>query len=164
MDFFSEGLDAALQTLQVLFPLFMFMTITSIVVSIIYKICKRGGSWNGFLMLLSLSFLGGTIGTFMGASGSPIVSAILPSVITLISGYLILYEKNDLPEQVKIILLGAVFLLLLNLLFSAFYMKNWYNLIDLREINKIKEDVEKEINSTNREIEEIQKEINKDMD
>ena len=78
------------------------------------------------MVVAMFATFGSTIGMFMGASASPIVTSILPPIITLISGYLALTASKDMPPKVKVVVPGALVALLLSLLFSAFYMKFWY--------------------------------------
>jgi hypothetical protein len=63
---------------------------------------------------------------FMGASRSDVVSSILPPIMTLISGYIVYLGSKNLSNEVRKLIPGGVFVLLLSLLFSAYYMKAWY--------------------------------------
>lgn len=121
-----NNMNAAVSALLLLTPvLVMCGTLVSVIAILYYKFAKIE-LWRTAIAVSMFATFGATIGMFMGASASPVVTSILPPVITLISGYLAFTMSKDMPPEVKIIIPGALVSLLLSLLFSAFYMKFWY--------------------------------------
>ena len=112
--------------MEVLLPVFFFSAVTVILLSCAYKRYAQCEFWKSSIVFLVFSTFGITIGMFMGASKSDIVSSLLPPVITLVSGYLAYLGSKELPEQIKVLIPGGVFALLVSLLYAAYYMKAWY--------------------------------------
>jgi hypothetical protein len=126
MNSFSTNMDAVGKALSLLTPVVLINGILVIFITWLYFIYANSVIWRTAMAVAMFSTFGATIGMFMGASASPIVTSILPPVITLISGYLALIASKDMPTEIKIVIPGALVALLLSLLFSAFYMKFWY--------------------------------------
>ncbi len=129
MEELSLNFSAAIYALKILFPVFVFGLMIVLALAAAYKAYQKSAYWSSAMIFLVFCCFGTTIGMFMGASRSDIVSSLLPPIITLISGYIVYLGSKDLSEKVKALIPGSVFVLLLSLLFSAFYMKSWYNFV-----------------------------------
>ena len=116
---------AAGRALSALSPILAAVLVASLGLAGLYRLIDGTTFPNALLVFAGFSIFGSTIGVFMGASSSPIVTSVLPPIIFLIAGYMAYVGSKDFPTEVKVMLPGAVFLLLLNLLFSAFYIKFW---------------------------------------
>lgn len=117
---------AAWYALEILIPVIASNLLLILLLSCAYKKYVRCRIWRSTLFFSVFAAFGTTIGMFMGASKSEIVSSLLPPIITLISGYLAYIGSRDLPNKIKVLIPGGVFILLVSLLYSAFYMKSWY--------------------------------------
>ena len=120
---------AAWYAVEILIPVTVFCLLLILFLSFVYKKYIRCRIWRSAIVFGVFSAFGATIGMFMGASKSDIVSSLLPPIITLISGYLAFLGSKDLPLKIKALIPGGVFALLVSLLYSAFYMKAWYNFV-----------------------------------
>jgi uncharacterized membrane protein YfcA len=120
-----KNFASAWRALSTLTPVFLSAIALSLVLSILYNYINKNIVARALVVFLVFSVFGSTIGVFMGASKSPIVTSLLPPIITLIAGYIAYLGSKELPKEFKELLPGAVLLLLSNLLFSAFYMKFW---------------------------------------
>lgn len=125
MDDFSKNFHSALRAFSTLAPIFSSGIVLSIVLALLYNYRNKNPFDRTLIVFLVFSVFGSTIGVFMGASSSPIVTSLLPPIITLIAGYVAYLGSKELPQEFKELLPGAVLLLLTNLLFSAFYIKFW---------------------------------------
>lgn len=121
-----SNFKAAIYALEILLPVFVFGLVLVLSLSGAYRRYLQTTFWPSAMIFMVFCSFGTTIGMFMGASRSDIVSSILPPIITLISGYIIYLGSKDLSNEVKKLIPGGVFVLLLSLLFSAYYMKAWY--------------------------------------
>ena len=126
MDNIITNFHAAWYAMEILLPVFFFGAVTAALLSGAYKRFAQCEFWKSFMIFSVFSAFGITIGMFMGASKSEIVSSLLPPIITLISGYLAYLGSKELPDQVKVLIPGGVFVLLVSLLYAAYYMKAWY--------------------------------------
>ncbi|MCI5145608.1 MAG: hypothetical protein D3923_08765 [Candidatus Electrothrix sp. AR3] len=126
MEDLSLNFKAGVYALKILIPTFIFDIILVLSLACAHKGYKQTPFWSGLMIFSLFSVFGTTIGMFMGASRSDIVSSLLPPIMTLISGYIVYLGSKDLPDEVKIFIPGGIFILLLSLLFSAYYMKAWY--------------------------------------
>lgn len=125
MDTLFEHFKFAFFTISIILPPVMFcFTLGGITAFFAYRIEQRN-FLRAFGFFLTTSTFGLTIGMFMGASEAPIVSSVLPPIITLVSGYLTYQSGKLLNEDLKPLIPGGIFTLLLNILFSAFYMKTF---------------------------------------
>ena len=120
---------AAWFAIEVLMPVGVFCLLLVFILSWVYKKYIHCRFWRSGIIFGMFSAFGSTIGMFMGASKSEIVSSLLPPIITLISGYLAYLGSKDLPVNLKVLIPGGVFVLLVSLLYSAFYMKSWYLIV-----------------------------------
>lgn len=126
MDNITANFKAAWYAVEILLPVAVFCVGLILLLSWVYKKYIRCRFWRSGVVFGVFSAFGTTIGMFMGASKSEIVSSLLPPIITLISGYLAYLGSRDLPAKLKALIPGGVFVLLVSLLYSAFYMKSWY--------------------------------------
>jgi len=122
---------AAKYALEILAPAFAFGLVSVLCVSGAYKAHVQIHFWSSTMLLLVFCSFGTTIGMFVGASKSEIVSSLLPPLITLVSAYVAWLGSKDFPDNVKVLIPGGMFVLLLSLLFSAYYMKAWYYILTL---------------------------------
>lgn len=129
MDNIITNFKAAWYAFEILMPVAVFCLFVIVFLSYVYKKYIRCRFWRSSIVFGVFSAFGATIGLFVGASKSDIVSSLLPPIITLISGYLAYLGSRDLPVKIKALLPGGVFALLVSLLYSAFYMKSWYNFV-----------------------------------
>jgi len=120
-----KNFASAWRAVTTLAPVFLSAVVLSVLLSVLYKQVNKNALSRALVVFLVFSVFGSTIGVFMGASSSPIVTSLLPPIITFIAGYIAYLGSKDLPRELKELLPGAVLLLLSNLLFSAFYMKFW---------------------------------------
>lgn len=120
------NLDAIWKAFLLLTPVLLTCGIIVTLITLLYFKYAKSEVWRTAIAVTMFATFGATIGMFMGASASPVVTSILPPVITLVSGYLAFAASKDMPSETKIIIPGALVALLLSLLFSAFYMKFWY--------------------------------------
>lgn len=120
------NLDAVGKALALLAPVVLVCSMLVVLITWLYQKYADTEAWRTAIAVAMFSTFGATIGMFMGASASPIVTSILPPVITLVSGYLAFSASKDMPPKIQIVVPGALVALLLSLLFSAFYMKFWY--------------------------------------
>lgn len=121
--------NAAIFALEILLPTFVFGLALVLSLAGAYKGYKQTPYWTTAMIFLVFCSFGTTIGMFMGASRSDVVSSLLPPIITLISGYIVYLGSKDLSDEIKTLIPGGVFVLLLSLLFSAYYMKAWYKFV-----------------------------------
>jgi len=121
----TKNFHSALRAFSTLAPVFSSGIVLSVVLAVFYKYLNNNLFVRALIVFLVFSVFGSTIGVFMGASSSPIVTSLLSPIITLIAGYVAYLGSKELPQEFKELLPGAVLLLLTNLLFSAFYMKFW---------------------------------------
>jgi predicted neutral ceramidase superfamily lipid hydrolase len=126
MEDLIANFNAAIYAFKILAPVFVFGLTLVLFIAGAYKAYKKTPFWTCAMVFAVFGIFGVTIGMFMGASRSDIVSSLLPPIITLISGYIVYLGSKDLSDQMKELIPGAVFVLLLSLLFSAYYMKAWY--------------------------------------
>lgn len=126
MNDIAANMDAVGKALLLLAPVLLTCGVLVSFITWLYFKYAKSEIWRTAMVVAMFATFGATIGMFMGASASPIVTSILPPVITLISGYLALTASKDMPPEVKVFVPGALVALLLSLLFSAFYMKFWY--------------------------------------
>ncbi len=126
MNELANNMDAAAKALRLLAPVLLICALLVAFITWLYFRHTKSEIWRTAMAVAMFATFGATIGMFMGASASPIVTSILPPVITLISGYLAIAASKDMPPKVKVVVPGALVALLLSLLFSAFYMKFWY--------------------------------------
>ena len=117
---------AAIYALKILLPAFVFALFLVLSLAGAHKAVQQTPFWPGVMIFALFSSFGTTIGMFMGASRSDVVSSLLPPIITLVSGYIVYLGSKELSATVKIFIPGGIFILLLCLLFSAYYMKAWY--------------------------------------
>jgi predicted neutral ceramidase superfamily lipid hydrolase len=129
MEDLITNFNAAIYAFKILIPVFTFGLGIVLFLAGAYKGYKQTPFWSSAMVFAVFGTFGATIGMFMGASRSDIVSSLLPPIITLISGYIVYLGSKDLSEQIKTLIPGAVFVLLLSLLFSAYYMKAWYGFV-----------------------------------
>jgi len=126
MENIIANFKAAWYAVEILIPVAVFCLVLMLFLSWVYKKYFRCRFWRSAIVFGVFAAFGTTIGMFMGASKSEIVSSLLPPIITLISGYLAYLGSRDLPDKLKALIPGGVFMLLVSLLYSAFYMKSWY--------------------------------------
>lgn len=126
MDELITNSNAAIYALKILLPVFVFCLTLVLPLAGVYKGYLQSPFWPSVMIFSVFCSFGSTIGMFMGASRSDIVSSLLPPIITLISGYVVYLGSKELPGEIKRLIPGGVFALLLSLLFSAYYMKAWY--------------------------------------
>jgi len=124
-----DGFIAAQVALTILLPVFVFSIVFTFLFAFLYSFYIKSKRYKIMVMFLVFSLFGGTIGIFIGGSKAAIVSSILPPIITLISGYLVFVVSKELSTEIKALLPGAVIVLLVTLLFSAFYMKSWFSVL-----------------------------------
>lgn len=118
--------NAVVKAISLLLPVGVVCTLLVAALTWLYHRFAETEVWRTFVAIAVFAAFGATIGMFMGASASPIVTSILPPVITMISGYLAFSAAKDMPPKIQIVVPGALLALLISLLFSAFYMKFWY--------------------------------------
>jgi len=129
MDQLFGNFNAAWYALGILLPPMTFGVVLVIGLSAVFK------KYLGVLYMQSTTILavcwsfGMTIGLFMGASKSDIVSSLLPPIITLVSGYIVYLGSKELSSDIKRLIPGGVFVFLMCLVFSAYYMKAWYQVV-----------------------------------
>ena len=126
MNTLFQNFIAAWKALLLLLPVFAFCALSVLSIALLYYKKIHFPFWRVGIICAVFSSFGATIGMFMGASSSPIVTSILPPIITLISGYLAVSAGKEFPIRTRVIIPGAVLVLLISLLFAAFYMKHWY--------------------------------------
>ena len=126
MDNILANFKAAWYALEILVPVALFDLVLIAFLAFVYKKYFRCRVWRSVIVFSTFAAFGTTIGMFMGASKSDIVSSLLPPIITLISGYLAYLGSRELPIKIRALIPGGVFALLVSLLYSAFYMKSWY--------------------------------------
>lgn len=129
----------ALDAIVVLVPLFVVGTLASVLFSYLYSRSLRERFLRSIMVFLTFSSFGSTVGMFMGASSQPIVASVLPPVITLVSGYLAFVKSANLPLKTRVLVPGALVLMLGMLQYSAWYVKLYLN-PPTREIPMVQED------------------------
>jgi len=128
---FFRSYKAAWQAFCILSPVLLCTLILSIGLGILYKIYNRNDLRSILMVFAAFSIFGAMVGTFIGviqstavSEKSPIVASLLPPIITLIPSFMAFQSSKKYPGGFKSILPGAIFLLFLNLLFAAFYIKS----------------------------------------
>jgi hypothetical protein len=122
-----DNLVTGLRAIVVLLPVFVIGAGSSLVFSFFYYRIVGGRLLRSLMIFLTFSSFGSTIGMFMGASSQPIVASVLPPVITLTSGYLVFLKSASFPLRTRVLIPGALVLMLGMLQFAAWYMKFWLN-------------------------------------
>ncbi|TOM02820.1 hypothetical protein CGH85_23295 [Vibrio parahaemolyticus] len=126
MERIQANFEAALYAVEILIPITVFCLVLVVAVSFGYRAYTTFDFFQSTLIFSVFSAFGTTIGMFMGASKSEIVSSLLPPLITLVSGYLAYIGSKDFSDNIKCSIPGGVLVLLISLLYAAFYMKSWY--------------------------------------
>lgn len=130
--YFSNYLDVLELFSPIIAGCFFFSFLFSIIYAVFHRelnptnISKTTFFMTCFLVFLSFSIFGSTIGIFIGASKNSIVKDILPIIITMITGYftyITTNNQNGVPSWILTLIPAIVLLILLNLVLSAFYMK-----------------------------------------
>jgi len=104
----------------IFFPTLLFITIISAFIILFVKILFQIEIKKYGLLLISFGFLGGVLGVASGASESPVMSAVLPALLTLVTGLLgHLFSKEHLKEW-RPIIPCCIISLLLTALFGLF--------------------------------------------
>lgn len=123
----TSNFETAWSVIELLLPVGIFCLTLVILVSFGHKKYIRHRFEQSGLFFGMFAVFGATIGMFMGASQSAIVSSLLPPIITLISGYLAYLGSRSLPAEIKMLMPGGIFILAVSLLYSAFYSTMWHN-------------------------------------
>src|SRR3990167_10136032 len=96
---YDRAIDAGQQLFFVIVPILLLSTIFP---AISYLICRRNTNARDiFVLTFMFSLFGAVVGAFCGASETPIVSTIVPAIISLISGYIIYLTSKDLSDAEK---------------------------------------------------------------
>lgn len=116
-------LDAVWKTFVLLLPVFLMILFTTVLSAGLYKRLFNVALLHSGMVIAAFGFFGATIGCFVGSSRSPIVSSILPPLVTLLSGWVALLSSRELPTRMKLLFPGAMVVMMFSLLGSAFYLK-----------------------------------------
>jgi len=114
---------AAYTGLLLLTPIVSFCIVVCIVLLCVYKSLGINNLYKGLAISLMFAIFGAAIGVFIGGAKESIVSTILPSLITLVTGYIAYLATKEMDEEIKKNIPGAMIMFLISLLFSSFYMK-----------------------------------------
>ena len=129
----TEIWDEAITAMILLSPPLVMGALASIVMAKLFSTYLNRSIWPIAALFFMFSLFGTTIGVFMGASKQPIVASTLPPIITLVSGYIVLTKGADMSPRTRLTLPGALLMLLLMLLFGAFYMKCYTSVTSVEE-------------------------------
>ena len=133
MEDLTANFSAAAYALKILCPVFLFAALVVCCLALMHRRWPETSFFFCLLIFAVFAAFGATIGMFMGASRSDIVSSLLPPIITLISGYIVFIGSKDLSPPIRVIVPCAVLALLVCLLFSAYYMKSWYTFVPVTD-------------------------------
>ncbi|MBI1761837.1 MAG: hypothetical protein HYR56_10415 [Acidobacteria bacterium] len=121
----THTINAVLKAIWLLLPVGVVCTVLVVAVAWFYNRFAKSEVWRTSVFIGVFAAFGATIGIFIGASSSPTIASILPTVITLISSYLAFTVTKDMPQEFQVVVPGALLAFLASLLFSTFYMKFW---------------------------------------
>jgi hypothetical protein len=118
----ADQLDAALRALKLLLPLGVFVLGISLSVAAYYAVVVKIAWRRTYGLVFMFAGFGGTIGLFLGSSATPIISALLPPIITLIAGYAAYLTNKELTAEVRSLVPGAMIAFQACLLFGFWYI------------------------------------------
>ena len=116
-------MDAVLNALDLLWPVRLLPLVLAAAVTLLYAKLSATEIFRRYGFIAMFAFFGATIGTFLGGSEEAEFSAILNALVTLASGYIAYVTSKDLPEEIKVLVPGALTCLLVSILFSNFYIR-----------------------------------------
>jgi hypothetical protein len=118
----SDQIDAAWRAIKLLLPVGIFIIVISLCVVVVYVIVLKSHWRRTFGLALMFAGFGGTIGIFLGSSATPVISALLPPIITLVAGYVAYLTNKELSAEFRLLVPGALIAFQASLLFGFWYI------------------------------------------
>ena len=116
-------MEATNTALELLWPLFVGVSGVSLILAVAYLGTSQASFFRRLMIIGMYAAFGATLGTFVGASKDSVLQLALTPVLALCTGFLAIYANKEVPDEIKVLVPGALLAFLVLLLFSAFYMR-----------------------------------------
>ena len=113
--------DSWLILKDVLCPLILFASISSIIISVLSYYISSTSFKNAIMISLMFSFFGATLGVLTGASREPSVNVVLPIIVSSTVGFFGYLTNKSASRELALLMPPGIMCFMINIIFAAFY-------------------------------------------